>query len=67
MYLYVEERAGLDSVPKDLLTEFGDARLVLSLELTPEKKLAKEDIVVVMKNIRERGYHLQMPPLKEKG
>jgi uncharacterized protein YcgL (UPF0745 family) len=63
MYLYVDEETGLESVPEDLLSEFGEASLVLDLELTAEKKLAKEDIIVVMQHIKEHGYHLQMPPV----
>jgi len=65
MYLYVDEDDGLESVPEALLSEFGESSLVLTLELTPEKNLAKEDVVVVMENIRTRGYHLQLPPVAQ--
>jgi uncharacterized protein YcgL (UPF0745 family) len=34
----------------------------MDLELTPQRTLAYEDIGLVMKNLAENGYHLQMPP-----
>ncbi len=34
---------------------------ILDLELSLERKLAREDINMVMKNLKEKGYHLQMP------
>jgi len=30
--------------------------------LTPERKLASEDIHAVLENLEKQGYHLQMPP-----
>jgi len=33
--------------------------------LTPERKLAREDIVTVLDNLEKQGYHLQMPPPEE--
>lgn len=34
----------------------------MDLVLTPDRKLASEDVRLVMKNSEEKGYHLQMPP-----
>ena len=47
MYLYVRRGEGLSKVPEDLLTRFGHAELALSFELTPSRRLAKEDPVKV--------------------
>ncbi len=33
--------------------------------LSPERKLASEDIVVVLENLDKQGYHLQMPPAED--
>jgi uncharacterized protein YcgL (UPF0745 family) len=33
--------------------------------LTPERKLAREDIATVLDNLERQGYHLQMPPAEE--
>ncbi len=30
--------------------------------LSPERKLAREDITKVLENLDNQGYHLQMPP-----
>ena len=36
--------------------------LVIELELSPDRKLAREDVGKVMANLRDQGFHLQMPP-----
>jgi uncharacterized protein YcgL (UPF0745 family) len=61
-YLYLAAEDGFDRVPQALLERFGEPRLVLELELNPQRRLAREDVNRVMTNLRERGYHLQMPP-----
>ena len=37
----------------------------MDLELTPEFKLANEDVNQVMENLAEKGYHLQLPPQED--
>jgi uncharacterized protein YcgL (UPF0745 family) len=61
-YLYVSADTGLESVPDDLLAQFGELEIALSFELSEERGLAKEDPAVVFANIRSQGYHLQLPP-----
>jgi uncharacterized protein YcgL (UPF0745 family) len=34
----------------------------MELELTPERKLAREDARQVVANLEAHGYHLQSPP-----
>lgn len=62
MYLYLASEDGFDQVPEALLAHFGEPLLVIELELSPERKLAREDVELVMRNLRTHGYHLQMPP-----
>jgi len=62
MYLYLAKEDGFDDVPESLRTLFGEPSPVMELELSPERQLAREDVVQVMQNLRERGFHLQMPP-----
>ena len=62
MYLYLAEEDGFDTVPDELLERFGGPVLVIGLELSSQRKLAREDVEQVMHNLRTRGYHLQMPP-----
>lgn len=62
MYLYIHEDKTKDDLPKDLLTLVKELTHVMDLELTPQRKLAREDVVTVMENLEEKGFHLQMPP-----
>lgn len=62
MYLYVDKREALTRVPEALLGMFGAPKHCFDLLLTPERKLAREDVVKVLDNIEKQGFHLQMPP-----
>lgn len=63
-YLYVLADEGVEQVPEALRQQLGKVEIALSLELTEERSLAKEDPVIVMANLKEKGYHLQLPPAK---
>ena len=65
MYLYVDKTQGLSRVPKALLESFGKPVHTLTFLLQPGRKLAVEDADKVMANIRDRGFHLQLPPGRE--
>lgn len=62
MYLFLAKEHGFDSVPAALLENFGEPILVIQLELSPGRPLAREDVNLVMTNLRVKGFHLQMPP-----
>ena len=62
MYLYLAEEDGFDPVPPALLARFGEPILVIELELSSERELARENVNEVMANLRGRGFHLQIPP-----
>lgn len=62
MYLYVLKADALAKVPPELLKLFGTPRHSFDLVLTPERKLAQEDIQQVLENLDGQGFHLQMPP-----
>lgn len=61
-YLYVEKENDFSRVPKSLLAMLGSLRLVMTLELTPEQKLARANTTHVLAELSERGYYLQLPP-----
>ncbi|MCY1402603.1 Protein YcgL [compost metagenome] len=65
MYLYVLKSDGLERVPEGLLPAFGKPQHAFDLVLTPERKLAREDIQQVLENLEKQGYHLQMPPAED--
>ena len=62
MYLYLSEEDAFDKLPDGLRERFGEAVLVIELELSASRKLAREDVVMVMSDLRTQGYHLQLPP-----
>ena len=65
MYLYVPAEDDFEAVPTALLERFGQPVFVMQLALSPERPLAREDVKQVMSNLREQGFHLQMPPKLE--
>ncbi|GAB6042026.1 YcgL domain-containing protein [Endothiovibrio diazotrophicus] len=62
MYLYVERRDDFSRVPDALMGVVGRLEFVMELELTAERRLAREDADEVRRNLSEQGFHLQMPP-----
>lgn len=62
MYLYIHSDKTSDDLPEELTAMVKELTHVIDLELTPDRKLAREDVNVVMENLEEKGYHLQMPP-----
>lgn len=63
MYLYLARQDDFEVVPSELMKRFGQAQLVMELELSPDKKLARENTQVVINNLLENGFHLQLPPV----
>jgi uncharacterized protein YcgL (UPF0745 family) len=62
LYLYVDKKDNFSDVPAELLQTFGVLEFVLELELTPERKLAKEDSQKVLASLQEKGFFVQLPP-----
>lgn len=61
-YLYLAARDAFDRLPEPLRTQLGALQFVLEVALTPERRLAREDVAVVRENLALRGFHLQFPP-----
>lgn len=64
-YLYLTASNDFSRVPDALLKLLGELVHVMDLDLFPERKLAQEDVADVLRNLRERGWHLQMPRQNE--
>ena len=62
MYLYLRANMKTEELPADLRKITGALEHCFDLALTPGKKLAREKAKVVIANLLEKGYHLQMPP-----
>lgn len=60
-YLYVTAKDDFSKVPDALLKMIGPPIHVMELELHPDRRLAREDISEVLRNLQQRGWHLQMP------
>ena len=60
-YLYLTAKDDFSRIPEPLLKLIGEPVHIMDLELSPERKLALEDTAEVLHNLRERGWHLQMP------
>lgn len=63
LYLFVEKKSGLTEVPQDLLEKMGEITEVMTLQITPERKLARVKAVDVLAGIEEKGFYLQLPPV----
>jgi uncharacterized protein YcgL (UPF0745 family) len=62
LYLYVKREEALTKVPPELLGKFGATSEVLTMKLTPERKLARAKAADVLAAIAEKGFYLQLPP-----
>ncbi|MDG4595269.1 MAG: YcgL domain-containing protein [Candidatus Contendobacter sp.] len=60
-YLYLAAKDDFSHVPETLLTLIGEPIHVMDFDLSPERRLAQEDTAEVLRNLQERGWHLQMP------
>ena len=60
-YLYMARKDDFSQIPQALFEMLGDPIHVMDLELSAERKLAQEDVLEVMRNLRDKGWHLQLP------
>lgn len=61
-FVYVADPDYLARLPAALIQGLGALVEVLRFELTPERKLAREDARRVCANLDLIGYHVQFPP-----
>ena len=64
-YLYLAGRDDFERLPEPLRTQLGRLQFVLEVQLTAERRLARENPEVVRANLASRGFHLQFPPTVE--
>ena len=62
LYVYVPWKAGEKNIPEALRQRMGALVQVMTLEIGPDRKLARADAARVLADIRDKGYYLQMPP-----
>lgn len=61
-YVYCVETMSPDKLPEELQALLGACEPVMTINLAARDKLAREDIAQVRLNLKDQGYHLQMPP-----
>jgi uncharacterized protein YcgL (UPF0745 family) len=61
-YLYLCDEMDFDELPAELQQRFGEPSLVMRLELSPDRKLARTDVGKVLESLAEHGFYLQLPP-----
>lgn len=61
-YLYIEKENDFSRVPSALMTLLGRLELVMTLDLSPQRKLAQADPAEVCDQLKTQGYYLQLPP-----
>ena len=60
-YVFIPMTTQLSALPDELKKVLGETEKVMSLTLTPEKKMARGTGADVIKSIEQQGFHLQMP------
>ncbi len=66
-YLYLAAPDDLSRVPPQLLDALGPLELVMSLTLTPDRRLARASVEQVQRALDQRGFYLQLPPVDMPG
>lgn len=61
-FVYLRERDAFELVPATLAATLGPLSFVIELALSPERRLAREDVDTVIANLQGPGFHLQLPP-----
>lgn len=60
MYIYLAEEDVFDNIPKEIFNSLGIVEFSMELEITPDTRLAREDIETVIGNLKEHGFHIQL-------
>lgn len=62
LYVYLKNQDDFCCLPEALQQSLGKMQFVFSLDITPERKLARANPVSVLNNLETHGYFLQLPP-----
>ncbi len=65
LYLYIVNKDDFSKVPEALLNSFGKMEFVMAIELSQERKLAREDAGKIMDSLKSQGFFVQLPPQRE--
>lgn len=62
LFLFLAEEDNFECVPEEVMKAFGAPKKAMELEVKPGMKMARSKPEDVIANLKERGFHLQMPP-----
>jgi uncharacterized protein len=62
LYLYLTQKDDFSTLPEALFKSVSPMQFVMELELTPGRKLARENPEKVIENLNNKGFFIQMPP-----
>lgn len=65
LYLYTDTKDDFTKVPEALFNRFGKLEFVMELELSPQRKLAQENVEKVIASLKDKGFFVQLPPAKQ--
>ena len=60
-YVYLAARDDFARLPEPLCSQLGSLEFVLDINLSPQRRLSREDPAVVAENLASRGFHVQFP------
>lgn len=61
LYIYLAEEDNFENVPKAMYDSLGNIAFSMELDLSEKARLARDDINVVKANLKEHGFHIQLP------
>lgn len=64
-YVYLRQADEFEVLPGPIAKLLGTLAFVIEIELSSQRKLARENVDAVMVNLDSQGYHLQWPPVVE--
>ena len=61
MYIYLAEEDEFNNVPREIFNSLGIVEFAMEIKITPDTRFAREDTATVISNLKEHGFHLQLP------
>ncbi len=66
-YVYLRAVDAFEVMPGPIAEQLGSLSFVIEIELSSQRRLARENVDEVMLNLDVQGYHLQFPPSPQSG
>jgi len=60
-YIFIPAETPLSDLPAELIKVLGETEMVMTLNLTADKKMARGNASEIMMSIEKQGFHLQIP------